>query len=70
MRDEGRCGACAEACPSGTLTIIGQYMTVEEVLKVVRKDAAVHHRCMHARILDPLDLKRNHAVVQQQDVAR
>ena len=32
------CGACATACPTGALTQVGKQMTVEEVLKTVRRD--------------------------------
>ena len=39
--DRGRCrhcGACAEACPSGAKTVIGREMSVEEALKIARRD--------------------------------
>lgn len=33
-----RCGKCVDACPSKTLQFMGQEMSVNEVLKVVKKD--------------------------------
>lgn len=33
-----RCGKCAEMCPSGARKIIGEKMTVEDVLEEVKKD--------------------------------
>ena len=40
VRQEGCtfCGSCAEACPTGARQIIGQTMTVSEVMKRVRQD--------------------------------
>lgn len=32
------CGECVEACPAGALELVGQRMTVEAVLAVVRRD--------------------------------
>ncbi len=33
------CGNCAEACPVGALSLCGKEMSVEEVMKEIRKDA-------------------------------
>lgn len=33
------CGKCADLCPSGALTLCGSQMTVDEVLKEIKKDA-------------------------------
>lgn len=33
-----KCGECALACPSGALTMKGKEMTVEEVIKIAKKD--------------------------------
>lgn len=38
------CGECVETCPGSALTIVGEQMTVEEVLREVRKDAAFYWR--------------------------
>lgn len=36
------CGQCADACPSGALTLCGQNMTTADVLKTVLKDKAYY----------------------------
>ncbi len=36
------CGACAELCPTGALTMTGKEMTAEEILSVVRRDKAFY----------------------------
>ncbi|MCP4753827.1 MAG: glycyl-radical enzyme activating protein [Proteobacteria bacterium] len=36
------CGKCAEICPSKALEMAGQWMTVEDVLDVVRKDSTYY----------------------------
>lgn len=38
------CGECARACPAGALRVVGEWMTVEAVLSVVRRDAAYYRR--------------------------
>jgi len=38
------CGLCAEACPTQALRIIGQMMSVEDVMVQVRKDASYYRR--------------------------
>lgn len=38
------CGKCSERCPGSALTVVGKHMTVEEVLKEVRKDFAFYWR--------------------------
>lgn len=38
------CGRCAEACPVGALTLCGQNMTVNDVLKTVLKDKVYYDR--------------------------
>ena len=32
------CGACVEKCYAGSMTIVGRYMTVDEVMEVVERD--------------------------------
>lgn len=39
-----QCGACAAACPAGAIQTIGQSMTAEEVMEVVRKDLPYYGR--------------------------
>ena len=38
------CGDCVEACPSKALTLFGDYMSVDEVLKVVEEDSGFYAR--------------------------
>lgn len=38
------CGACVKACPIGAIKIIGEKMTPEEVMAVVRKDLPYYER--------------------------
>jgi len=38
------CGDCATSCPTRALTLKGEVMTVEEVIKELKKDAAVYRR--------------------------
>ncbi len=33
-----QCGECIKICPSGALTLVGRYMSVEEVLQEIEKD--------------------------------
>jgi pyruvate formate lyase activating enzyme len=33
------CGKCAENCPAGALAVVGERMTVDEVMRVVEKDS-------------------------------
>jgi len=39
-----RCGQCAAACDMGALEMVGQWMSVEEVLCVVRRDAPFYQQ--------------------------
>ena len=52
-REEGRkidrdrcnlCFECVEACPANALTKVGEYMTVEQVMKEVEKDEIFYYR--------------------------
>lgn len=36
------CGKCVEACPSGALSLCGKTVTVEEMMKEIRKDAGYY----------------------------
>lgn len=38
------CGECANVCPTGALTIKGKKMTVEQVIKELKKDAIFYRR--------------------------
>jgi len=38
------CGACANACPSKALEMLGTYMTVEEVIRAVEEDGSFYVR--------------------------
>lgn len=38
------CMKCVEACPSGALKTVGEIKSVEEIMEVVRKDAAFYRR--------------------------
>ena len=43
LRDNCKlCGKCVEVCPSGALTLCGKQMTIDEVMKEVRKDMAYY----------------------------
>ncbi len=35
---------CVEECPSGALRVVGETKSVEEIMEVVRKDAAFYRR--------------------------
>jgi pyruvate formate lyase activating enzyme len=36
------CGSCVDSCPAGARVLEGEYMTVDQVMEVVRKDAAMY----------------------------
>jgi len=38
------CGQCVEVCPAGALEIVGQRMTVEQVMAVVRRDVPFYEQ--------------------------
>lgn len=37
-----KCGRCAGECPSGALSIVGEQMTVEDVMREIRKDVSYY----------------------------
>lgn len=39
-----KCGKCIEACPSGAREWIGEYMSVDQVMDIIRKDMAFYRR--------------------------
>ena len=38
------CGRCADFCPEGAFGIVGKYMTVEEVMEIIRKNEAFYRQ--------------------------
>lgn len=36
------CGSCEEACPSGAIEMVGKMVTVDELMKIIRKDRAYY----------------------------
>ena len=38
------CGECADACPAKAISIFGDYMSIDEIIKIVEEDSAFYSR--------------------------